>query len=426
MLSERLVLTFLFLMASVSVSVAQDKPAANVAADAQSDTVSAMERAVKKGDFLCYDVLVFSDRQVSQKIASQWQEQTEAISAGNSRGFWMGLLDATKGAALGALQCTSSKSFVTMGAEKLGDMLKSKKEQWRQVVTKENRFEKKLFMLENIDDFYSNVSGAGALDPSSLCFNGFGCLQKRGADTVLLITAHLDTSDAAISRILRHSKFELVLDTLVFNPKLCNLPNDSARAFSERKPYSFEERGSVGLKIDVKITSSWINQAIQIYKDVELGKFTVQTPINEASLDADGVFRYFRARNDGKDCQIIGESFIVPRSFIGVRDSDGNYHDCWGTGQYKIAMTIKETCTITPHFEENWKADRKERQVAAKADKKSQHKSLGLISSMKQTCIQNGSTWVTTLVEAPANYTVAQVKGMFGFSAGGAAAKPKK
>ena len=426
MLNKKLVLAFLLFMASVSVAVSQDKNVAQgKSASKDSDTAS-VERAVKHGDFLCYDVLVFSDRQVSQKIASQWQEQSEAISGGNSRGFWMGLLDATKGAALGALQSTSSKSFVTMGAEKLGDMLKSKKEQWRQVVTKENKFEKKLFMLENIDDFYSNVSGAGALDPSSLCFNGFGCLQKRGADTVLLITAHLDTSDAAISRILRHSKFELVLDTLVFNPKLCNLPNDSARTFSERKPYSFDERGSVGLKIDVKITSSWINQAIQIYKDVELGTFTVQTPINETSLDSDGVFRYFRARNDGKDCQIIGESFIVPRSFIGVRDSDGNYHDCWGTGQYKIAMTIKETCTITPQFEENWKADWKERQVAAKADKKSQHKSLGLISSMKQTCIQNGSTWVTTLVEAPANYTVSQVKGMFGFSAGGAAAKPKK
>ncbi len=73
MLSEKLVLTFLFLMASVSGAgaFAQDKSAADVAAAAQSDTVSAMERAVKHGDFLCYDVLVFSDRQVSQKIASQ-------------------------------------------------------------------------------------------------------------------------------------------------------------------------------------------------------------------------------------------------------------------------------------------------------------------------------------------------------------------
>ena len=391
---------------------------ASVAA-AQTDTSAQMERMAKKGDFLCYDMLVFSDRQVSQKISQQWQEQSEAISGGDSRGFWMGLLNATKGAALGALQSTGSKSFVTMGAEKLGDMLKSKKEQWRKVVVNENRFEKKLFMLENIDDFYSNVSSAGALDPSSLCFNGFGCLQKRGADTVLLVTAHLDTSDAAISRILRHSKFELVLDTLVFNPKLCNLPNDSVRSYSQRKPYSFAERGTVGLKIDVKITSSWINQAIQIYKDVELGSFTIQTPINEESLDSDGIFRFFRGRNDGKDCQIIGESFIVPRSFIGVRDSDGNYHDCWGTGQYKIAMTIKETCTITPHFEENWKADWKERQVVYKKSKKEQHKRVGLISSMKQTCIQNGSTWVTSLVEAPANYTVSQVKGMFGFSSSG-------
>ncbi len=417
MINRHLILALLLVVSCAAMSVAQDvKPE-------QADSAAQVMSAAKKGDFLCYDVLVFSDKQVSQKISQQWQEQSDAISGGDSRGFWLGLLDAAKGAAFGALQSTGAKGFVSMGAEKLGEMLKSKKGQWKEVVTKENRFEKKLFMLENIDDFYSKVSGAGALDPSSLCFNGFGCLQMRGADTVLLITAHLDTSDAAISRILRHSKFELMLDTLVFNPRLCNLPNDSARSFSERKPYSFAERGSVGLKIDVKITSSWINQAIQIYKDVELGSFTVQTPISEESLDEDGVFRYFRARNDGKDCQIIGESFIVPRSFIGVRDSDGRYHDCWGTGQYKIAMTIKETCSITPHFEENWKADWKERQVAAKAAKKAQHKPFSIISSMKQTCIDNGSTWVTSLVEAPANYTVAQVKGMMGFSASGAGAK---
>ncbi|MBR2199382.1 MAG: hypothetical protein IJ894_01335, partial [Bacteroidales bacterium] len=207
---------------------------ASVAAAQTDTTVAQLDSAAKKGDFLCYDMLVFSDRQVSQKISQQWEEQTEAIS-GESRGFWMGLLNATKGAALGALQSSGSTSFITMGAEKIGDLLKSKKEQWRAVVTKENRFEKNLFMLENIDDFYSKVSGAGALDPSSLCFNGFGCLQRRGNDTVLLVTAHLDTSEAAISRILRHSKFELVLDTLVFNPKLCNLPNDSARSFSQRK-----------------------------------------------------------------------------------------------------------------------------------------------------------------------------------------------
>ena len=419
MINKFLVLTLLVVMAGATAAVSQTDTTP------QADTLADVQSAAKKGDFLCYDVLVFSDRKVSQKISQQWEEQSEAISGGDSRGFWMGVLGATKGAALGALQSTGAKSFVTMGAEKLGDMLKSKKGEWKQVVTKENHFEKKLFMLENIDDFYSKVSGAGALDPSSLSFNGFGCLQMRGADTVLLITAHLDTSDAAISRILRHSKFELMLDTLVFNPRLCNLPNDSARSFSERKPYSFAERGSVGLKIDVKITSSWINQAIQIYKDVELGTFTIQTPINEESLDKDGVFRYFRTRNDGKDCQIIGESFIVPRSFIGVRDSEGHYHDCWGTGQYKIAMTIKETCTITPHFEENWKADWKERQVAAKAAKKAQHKKFGVICSIKQSCIDNGSTWVTSLVEAPANYTVAQVKGMMGFTASGAGA-PKK
>ncbi len=119
-------------------------------------------------------------------------------------------------------------------------------------------------LIENIDDFYTNISDAGALDPSGMSFNGFACLQQRGNDTVLYLVCQLDTSEAALSQILFHSKFQLKLDTLIFNPRLCNLPNDESRCFSERKPFSFDERGNISLSIDISITSSWINQAIQV------------------------------------------------------------------------------------------------------------------------------------------------------------------
>ena len=42
------------------------------------------------------------------------------------------------------------------------------------------------------------------------------------------------------------------------------------------------------------LSSSWINQAIQLHKDQELGLFTLTIPVNEKSLDANGVFRYVR------------------------------------------------------------------------------------------------------------------------------------
>ena len=71
MLNKKLVLTFLLFMASVSVAVSQDKTASQEKSASKDSDTASVERAVKHGDFLCYDVLVFSDRQVSQKIASQ-------------------------------------------------------------------------------------------------------------------------------------------------------------------------------------------------------------------------------------------------------------------------------------------------------------------------------------------------------------------
>lgn len=43
-----------------------------------------------------------------------------------------------------------------------------------------------------------------------------------------------------------------------------------------------------------------------------------------------------------KDITLTGESFIVPRSYIGKIDGIRT----WGTGQYKLEMTLSESCRI--------------------------------------------------------------------------------
>lgn len=349
-----------------------------------------------------YDVSVLSDNGVAKKITSQWELQAEALSEGTRGGFFDGLFAATKTAAM-ATGGQGASALASVTFTTIVNAIKGRKEEWKKAVDKENTYEKKIVMLENIDDFYSTVSDAGALDPSGMSFNGFACFQQRGGDTVFYIACHLDTSDYAIGRILKHSKFQLQLDTLVFNPLLCNLPNDNTRAFSERNKFSFKERGTLFFTIDMDITSSWINQAVQVHNDVKLGSFAIRVPITENSLDADGIFRYALGREDNKvDCSVIGDCFIVPRSYIGVRDENGNYHDAWGTGQYKVTMVIKETCGISDDFQKHWKADWKKRPKPSTLTH-------SIATGIKETLTKNSSTWVCSITEAPVAYTKQQI-----------------
>lgn len=357
-----------------------------------------------------YDVKVLSDKSVATKISQQWQRQAAALTSNNRGAFFDGLFAVTKTAALTTLSqggvAIASQAFSTITQQ-----IKSKKDEWRKTVESENSYTKKITMLQNLDDFYSNVSDAGALDPSGMSFNGFSCLQQRGSDTVFYLSCRLDTSETAISRILRHSKFQLSLDTLVFKPSLCNLPNDNSRHFSERKPYSFDERGNISFSINFDISSSWINQAIQIYRDVKLGSFSVNVAITPENIGSDGVFRYIAATADESDnCQIIGDCFIVPRSYIGVRDSEGMYHDAWGTGQYRVEMTVKETCSVMPLLEKNWKADWKSR------PKPTLKQTIAL--SVKETLSKNSSAWIASMTQAPIGYTKEQIIKALGIKIG--------
>ena len=356
----------------------------------------------KPSNVVKYDVSVLSDNKVAKKISAQWEQQAEALAAGTRGGFFDGLFAATKTAAMATGgQGASALASVTFNT--IVNAIKGRKEEWKKAVENENMYEKKIVMLENIDDFYSHASDAGALDPSGMSFNGFSCLQQRGGDTVFYVACHLDTSDIAIGRILRHSKFQLQLDSLVFNPLLCNLPNDNTRAYSDRKHFSFKERGTLSFAIDMEITSSWINQAVQVHSDVKLGSFAIRVPITETSLDSDGLFRYVLGKADNKvDCSVIGDCFIVPRSYIGVRDENGVYHDAWGTGQYKVTMIIKETCGISPEFQKNWKADWKSRP-------KQSTLTHSIATGIKETLTKNSGTWVCSITEAPMSYTKQQI-----------------
>lgn len=375
---------------------------------APAATANSHANMAKGKDVSTYDLLVFQDKNIGKDITRKYGAQLEGLRQDMSRGYLSNLLGQGLTAAKKAAS-TSLMGLVSTGVNMIGDMVRSKKNDWRAAVARENVFVKTLPMMENIEDFYSDVSFAGALDPSSLSFNGFGCLQKRDNDTVLYMVCHLDTTEYGVGRILKHSKFELTLDTLVFNPYKCDLPNDSTMPYSMRVPFSFTNRDNLNLQISLNVMSSWINQAIQLHRDQTLGQFFVNVPINENTLDADSVFRFYRGSSNNKAvCDITGESFIVPRSYIGVRDANGRFHDAWGTGQYKMSMTLRETCSNTEAFDKNWKADWKARKM------NKGHK-VDFGRAMRQLWDANGSKWVMSIVEAPAKMLTQDFLATIGF-----------
>lgn len=291
----------------------------------------------------------------SDALSSEIQDLSNERS---SRGGYLGTLgtaiaDAGKGIAGGYVT-----SFIDMGVNAIASLITRPtrlKQEWEETVKAENTFETSFGTVSELNDFYSVPSAEGAMDPRGMRFNGIGCLRlgEKG-DTVFYISCHVNHDK--LSRIINHSKFELTLDTLILCPTRSNLPNSSLPL-----PYYFSERGIYNLNITMTLKSSWINELTVLQKDKELGRFELTVPVDSSQVGADGKYRYVRGLTKGAPLAIKGESFIVPRSFMGFRDENDQYHNNWGTGEYKMEINLKESCDITDKYRDEWKRDRKRR-----------------------------------------------------------------
>lgn len=301
----------------------------------------------------------------------------------NNRGIlgdaWKSILGAYRNTAMGTITSLSG-DLLSGGIGLVVEALRDKKGDWMTQVKKDCRYTKQLPMQQQITDFYATTSTQGAMDLDSIIFDGFGCQQylnfknpETGEPEKFLVfdlKCSLRKDDVGRDRMLHHSKFEVVVDHLFFNPYLCNLPNDSltAQNASLRTPFSFDNRRNLTFNVNAKITSSWMNEAIQVVNDQLLGEFDINASIPDASKLQKGDFYpgYFVYINPTKEnieryslsseqikemkeaeklVNVKGESFLVPRSFIGYDDSK-KHQRIWGTGQYKVNMAVSESCDI--------------------------------------------------------------------------------
>ncbi len=302
-----------------------------------------------------YKTFIYTSDDLADDIKSYQDEHADELQSGQRTlmGDMFGSgLNAAKGIASGYVS-----SFIDMGVNAIASLITRNsrlKAEWEKTVAAENTWTTNITTVSEMNDFYKKTSFDGAMDPQGMRFDGIGCLRKEGADTVFYISCHVDRSK--LYRIINHSKFELVLDTLIVSPMHSNLPNTNLDI-----PFSFEERKNFNLSMNIKLTSSWMNELVQLQKDQELGEFSINIPVNEQILDKHGFLRYVRKRDEAPAYAVVGESFIVPRSYMGYRDEQDNFHNSWGTGEYKLSITLAETCDITDAYRADWKKDRKRR-----------------------------------------------------------------
>ena len=328
----------------------------------------------------------------SDELADEIQA---AVEENRSRGLGADMLNAGAKAfmGIGTGYVTSALDF---GVNFIGQLITKKatnQKNWEETVAKESKYATEISTIAELNDFYDMISLDGPMDPKGMRFDGIGCLKMHDKDTSFFMSCHINKDK--IYRIVNHSKFELVLDTLIINPFKSNLPNTNLDI-----PFSFEQRGSFTLNITFDISSSWMDQLPQMNKDQVLGSFSLNVPVSEGDLDKDGMFRYVRKGGETPRYNILGESFIVPRSYMSIRDNDDKMRHTWGTGEYKLSMKITESCGISQQYRDNWKADYALR-------KSLQPKPTFWEGTWKMVTSQKwdeiGKSWVITTLKAPAS-----------------------
>lgn len=293
---------------------------------------------------------------------------TEIVEQMQSRG------GATRGVATDILKAagfsgiSTTIDIVTNEIIRLARIRKVQKQRWMKMIENECNYTDSLSSVKGLRDFYSETSRYGALDPSNINFDGISLRGVRNGHEILYIACHIDTT--RLDHLFQHSKFYLVLDTMAFNPYECHLPNLSANniklakaSASERdNSFSFDERTDLNVGMELTMLSSWINEAVMVQQDVQLGTFRLNVRIP----DTVQVYTYSRERIernrekmrgnrdlqlDTTYVQIEGDCFVVPRSYMPVSGGER----MWGTGEYKINVKFRESCRFSQDATRNEK-----------------------------------------------------------------------
>lgn len=241
----------------------------------------------------------------------------------------------------------------------LAQIRSKQRKAWLEMRQRECTFVDSLQSVRGQSDFYHRPSSYGPLDPTDMNFDGITFSARRAGHEVLRMVCHIDTS--RLDQLFLHSKFRLMVDSIVFLPYRSFLPNlqavrigtprkdaprDEREQWQTLSQFNFTDYRQPALDIRMELSASWINELVQVFHDVRLGTFSLHVPIAEAELQ-DSVYVYSRARAlaEGRPTlEMEGDCFVVPRSYMPVSANSPS----WGTGEYRMKVVLSETCRYNP------------------------------------------------------------------------------
>lgn len=329
--------------------------AAMLALSAQNHGTDGKSMRKKIAGHRVYEIGVSEDTDtydINEKLS-----EVEGAFRGNSRGLIDDIFLSYRGA-FTKKTVSAVDMVIDAGILEIAELVKDHRKDWAEAVSKECRFSRNFKMDQEISDFYYTMSPEGAMDLNDIAFRGFSFRQyihyndtSRAPLEVLYAHFSLDTTQAGINRMVHHSKFQVVLDSLRFNPYLSEIPNDSVIDPSKSLGFDFARRKDFRISLNTTIKSSWVCENMTIVKDCTLGEFSMDLSIAPEMLDPDdSCFRYsVRNPEDRRKLSNIrcsGESFMVPRSYIGLI----NDQPYWGTGQYHLEIALNERCSINEAY----------------------------------------------------------------------------
>jgi hypothetical protein len=188
--------------------------------------------------------------------------------------------------------------------------------------------------------FYENISVSSPFDPSGIKRNEYALARTisngiKPIDTALYMAFSIDNEN--IDDIINNSMFRLKLDSFALKYAKARVPVSKWYI-----PWTWfgQNSSSLNLDIEIIITSSWVNENAQIYKNVEIGRFMMRLRDVPMDQKEPGYDTYFESLKGKK---FEGFSYLIPRSYGAYYSAkDGKLKECYGRGEFSMTIKIKE------------------------------------------------------------------------------------
>lgn len=187
--------------------------------------------------------------------------------------------------------------------------------------------------------FYDQLSELHPLDPTGIQFEGLEIIrwkenkQSSARDTALYISLKIDHSNAA--EILNNSFFRLkVADLKVFDSEV-----PSNRRWYNPISWFRSEPNKLNFSMIITFLGSWIDGDMNVHSEVPMGRFV----LSFEDYPLYGHPEYDSFWQNPPQTQVMGYSYIIPRSIGFTYDSDNNITQLYGQGRFSIQIESLES-----------------------------------------------------------------------------------